>query len=92
MATKNTDIWLSNGASIDESHVASSIRIPTIKAAKRNEADLEAVLEKISDICLKYNMRVGQLIENIKVTEKVEDLFFVSNERLISILDAFDKR
>lgn len=66
--------------------------IPTIRAAKPNEADLAEVLNKISDICLKYNMRVGQLIENIKVTEKVEDLFYVSNERLISILDSFDKR
>ena len=52
------------------------------KLRRENKDNLDACLSMIKDICLNYDLRVGQLFETMRVLSTEKDLFNYSNERL----------
>lgn len=56
----------------------------------KNEYKLEELLELIKNTCLKNDLRLGQLmviINQLAKDEGKDDLFYLSNEKLISYID-----
>ena len=49
---------------------------------KENKEDIDSCLAMIKDICLTYDLRVGQLFENMRNMRQEKDLFHFSNKRL----------
>lgn len=53
-----------------------------ITSRKENKEDIDETLAIIKEICLKHDLRVGQLFENIRNLSEENDLFHYSNKRL----------
>lgn len=60
---------------------------------KENKDNIDETLAAIKNICLTYDLRIGQLFENIRFLSQEKDLFNYSNKRLeLTINDKFSEK
>ena len=59
----------------------------------RNPARIYSLLNKIGDIWIKYpDLRLGQLIDNIKVQGEQSDLFQIEDDRFEQLISIYAER
>lgn len=59
----------------------------------RNPSRIYPLLNKIGDIWIKHpELRFGQIIENIKRVNKIDDLFYIEDNKFEKLIDKFNKK
>lgn len=56
------------------------------------DVSIEDAFKKIKDFCHTYDVRLGQLMENIRSYVPAKDLFHLSNEEIIDAIEYFQER
>jgi hypothetical protein len=98
---KSPENFLTMGSDdVDAQHIGTyTVKIPTFNSnivgntplAKENKEDIDETLLLIKECCTKFDLRVGQLFENLKFISVEKDLFSYSNNRLNESLKNFLK-